>query len=195
MLDDDLVRFHVDALQYGDFKSSIRAILGTETPEPDTPIEAQLVMYWQELDPGSRGSGSSNAKGFLREVDPAGPRYLIQGQIKEHERYRTESEEGSREVIESLVDAEIPIIVLADPGDDGIEQLVSGTTFDAVGNLHGELAWHDGKVFRPLRGLLQEVRELPLLGSPYASDAIVSLRVNPACKPFKKVTWLRPELD
>src|SRR6266508_1665433 len=162
MVDAEIVRFHVDASQFGDFRSSVRAILGTETPEPDTPVEAQLIMYLKELTLRPGKSSPSNGKGFAREVDPAGPRYLIRGRILEREKYWTEWEEGPREIIEGLVDANVPIVVLADSGDEGIEHLVSGGIFDAAGKLHGELAWHDGKVFRPIRGLLQAVREIPL---------------------------------
>lgn len=195
MVDGDLVRFQVDASQYGDFRSSLRAILGTETTEPGIPVEVQLIMYLKELTLYPGRSSSQDAKELAREVSAAEPRYMIRGRILERELYWTEWEDGSREVIESLVDASVPIVVLADSRSEGVEHLKSGEVFDAVGILHGELAWHDGRIFRPIRGLIQEVRESPLVGSSRARYASVRLRVDPSCKPFRKVTWIMPGVD
>jgi len=73
-----LVRFRAEAAQYGDFKSSVRAILGEEMPPRDTPIEVQLVMYLRELTLYPR-SDKGEAQGFMREVNVDEPRYLWEG--------------------------------------------------------------------------------------------------------------------
>jgi len=116
----------------------------------------------------------------------------VGGRILQAETYETEWESIPRETIELLVDTQVPIIILGEQRDALVHQLGPGKAVHAVGPLYGELAWHDGVLFSPLRGRVQEVLELPLAADSPASNAIVTLRSDPICEPFRRLTWFKP---
>ncbi len=93
---------------------------------------------------------------------------------------------------EWLVDAGLPVVIVAQGQSMGPE-VRGGMWFDGAGTLWGDISWHDGAIFSPIRGTILRITErLPDPGS-LRRDATIELTVDAKASPVRKLTWFSPD--
>lgn len=181
--------FRTAETQYADLRVSLpEDALSNGEVGLGTPLETQLFMEINEMPFLTLAPDRERELLEVKLTADRDPTYLACGPVKEVVVY----DDAGYRVEEFLVDAGVSLVAYRSfQGPRLGRRRERPSSFWGVGTLWGDVSWHDGAIFRPVRGFVRGLRHV--MRSPGGTDVVITLELTQLAKPLHKLSWFPPE--